>query len=94
MPDTRPSPSSGKSTPLDAALEKNKEATEEIKEAADELIVVHAVLDKTVSKGGNSSDAKEAVAHTQQIERRLSDTAEKLDGVNETLQREAATRKS
>jgi len=91
---TPPSPSSGQSTPLDTALEKNKEATEEIKEAADELIVVHAVLDKTVSKGGDSSDAKEAVAQTQQIERRLIDTAEKLDGVNETLQREVATRGS
>jgi hypothetical protein len=84
----------GKPAPLKDALEKNKEASEEIKDAAGDLVVVHTVLDKELRKDTLSSDAAEAVAQTQQIEKRLSKSAEKLDGVNETLQREAVARTS
>jgi len=79
---------------LDEALKKNEEATEEIKEAADDLVVVHAVLDQSAPDGGESADAKEAVAQTREIERRLGKAAEKLDDVNETLRREAESRAS
>lgn len=94
MPVPPASHAPGQAAPLDEALKKNEEATEEIKEAADDLVVVHAVLDQSAPDGGESADAKEAVAQTREIERRLGKAAEKLDDVNETLRREAESRAS
>jgi hypothetical protein len=77
----------GKS-PLDEALTKNKEASEEVARAADDLAVVHAVLDTKVTKGASDRDVERAVAETKKVEERLSESAEKLEEVNETLERE------
>jgi hypothetical protein len=82
----------GKPAPLSDAIQKNKQATEEVKDAADDLFVVHTVLDKELPKDPKSKEAKEAVSQTKKIEKRLSSAAKKLDGVNEALQREARTR--
>jgi hypothetical protein len=78
----------GKS-PLDEALTKNKEASEEVARAADDLAVVHAVLDTKIEKGASDRDVERAVAETKKVEERLSESAEKLEEVNETLAREA-----
>ena len=75
-------------SPLDEALSKNKEATEEVARAADDLAVVHAVLDTKVADGSSEGDVKRAVAETKKVEERLSESAEKLEQVNETLERE------
>jgi hypothetical protein len=75
-------------SPLGEALAKNKEATEEVARAADDLTVVHAVLDTKIANGASDSDVKRAVAETKKVEERLSDSAEKLEQVNETLERE------
>ena len=52
-------------SPLDEALTKNKEATEEVARAADDLAVVHAVLDTKITKGASEGDVKRAVAETK-----------------------------
>jgi hypothetical protein len=57
--------------------------------AADDLAVVHAVLDTKVTKGASDRDVERAVAETKKVEERLSESAEKLEEVNETLEREA-----
>ena len=83
---------SKKGSPLSEALDKNEEATEEVKKAADQLAVVHAVLDTKLGQGADVDDHEvaHAVAETHEVEKRLEESAEKLDEVNETLRREAA----
>jgi len=75
-------------SPLAEALEKNQEATAEVQRAADDLAVVHAVLDTKAAKGAVDDEAKRAVAETARVEKRLTESAEKLEQVNETLQKE------
>ena len=75
-------------SPLDEALTKNKEATQEVARASDDLAVVHAVLDTKLANGASDSDVERAVAETKKVEERLSESAEKLEQVNETLERE------
>lgn len=75
-------------SPLAEALDKNTQATAEVKRAADDLAVVHAVLDTQVAHGASDGDVKRAVAETDKLEKRLERSAEKLDQVNETLARE------
>ena len=82
------SPGQRDASPLDEALSKNKEATEEVARAADDLAVVHAVLDTKIASGASDDDVERAVAETKRLEERLSDSAEKLEQVNETLERE------
>lgn len=79
--------------PLAEALEKNQEATQAVQEAADDLAVVHAVLDSSAAAAKTlHEDAKKAIAETAKVEQRLTEAAEKLDEVNETLQRQMAKR--
>ena len=75
-------------SPLADALEKNQQATEEVQRAADDLAVAHAVLDTKAAKGSVDEEAKRAVAETARVEKRLTKSAEKLEQVNETLQKE------
>ena len=75
-------------SPLDEALTKNKEATEEVARAADDLAVVHAVLDTKIANGSSDDDVERAVAETKNVEERLSESAKKLEQVNEALERE------
>jgi|ERR1700716_3735368 hypothetical protein len=81
----------GAPSPIVDALDKNKQATADVKKAADDLAVVHAVLDTRLSKGTSDGDGdvERAVAETDKVEKRLTKSAEKLDEVNETLEREA-----
>ncbi len=72
------------------ALKENKEATRAVEKAADELAVVHAVLDSELPKEVVSSDASEAVERTGQLEKQLAASSEKLKKVNESLEQELA----
>lgn len=74
-------------SPLADALDKSKAATAEVKNAADDLAVVHAVLETKLSTGASDVDVQRAVAETAQVDKRLTKSAEKLDQVNETLER-------
>jgi len=75
-------------SPLVDALDKNRQATTEVKRVADDLAVVHAVLDTKVAHSESEADVTRAVAETNRLEKRLVRSAEKLEQVNETLQRE------
>ena len=80
-------------SPLADALQKNEEATAEVQRAADDLAVVHAVLDTKAAHGAVDDDeARRAVAETAAVEKRLTRSAEKLEQVNETLQHEIPKR--
>ena len=79
-------------SPLAHALEKNQQATEEVQKAAEDLAVVHAVLDTKAAAGTVDDDARRAVAETARVEKRLTESAEKLEEVNETLQKELPKR--
>ena len=82
-------PSGTPPPPLEGILDKNKEATAEIKRAADDLAVVHAVLDTKIAQGATDGDVKRAVAETDKVEKRLTESAKKLDEVNEALESKA-----
>ncbi len=75
-------------SPVAEALDKSKQATEDVKKAADDLAVVHAVLDTKLAKGAADGDVARAVAETDAVEKRLTRSAEKLDEVNDTLARQ------
>ncbi len=84
-----PTPSKrGHPSPIADALDTNAEAAAEVKDVADELAVVHAVLDTKLTRGASDAEVRKAVADTDELEKRLGQTAEKLDTVNGTLQRE------
>jgi archaellum component FlaC len=78
---------SADATPLEEALAKNEDATEEIKRAADELTVVRAVLEK-VPDGTPPEDIELAAERAEELEEDLSLAAEKLEEVNDTLAEE------
>jgi hypothetical protein len=81
--------SSSHPEPLVEALDKNKQVADTVQEAADELAVVHAVLDTKLPQAARSAEEiARAVAHTNAVENRLSESAKVLDEVNETLERE------
>lgn len=87
--ETQGSPrASEEASPLADALDKNRQATAEVKRVADDLAVVHAVLETEVAHSESEVDVTRAVAETNRLEKRLVRSAEKLDQVNETLQRE------
>ena len=89
-------PASGPGSPIAEALDKNKQATEEVKKAVDDLAVVHAVLETRLAdkdKPSVDADVGRAVAKTHKVEQQLARSAEKLDAVNDTLAREASARR-
>ena len=75
---------------LAKALKENKEATQAVERAADDLAVVHAVLDSELPKEAISSDVDQAVAQTNELEKQLSASSKKLKTVNDSLERELA----
>lgn len=88
-PDTQDK-TGGHARPLDDALTKSKEVSEEIKEAAEELGVVHAVLDTQLPENPTHEDVEEAVTRAQELEKRLNASAEKLETATEMLEKQAA----
>lgn len=70
------------------ALKENKEATQAVEKAADDVAVVHAVLGSELSKEAISSDVDRAVEQTGQLEKQLTASSEKLKKVNKSLEQE------
>lgn len=79
---------------LAKALEKNKHATEVVQGAAEDLSVVHAVLDSEVPKETLHPDVGQAIEQTDQLKDKLRSAEEKLKAVNETLERQVASKGS
>lgn len=67
-------------------LNQNLETAEQIKATADELDVVHAVLSTQIPTDAMQGDLQAAVERTDQLEQKLTETAEALDKSNELLQ--------
>ena len=65
-----------KDAALDDVLNQNIEATEQIKAAANELGVVHAVLSTPIPPQSAEGDLEAAVERTEEIEQQLNETAE------------------
>jgi len=74
------------------ALEKSKQATETIREVADDLAVVHTVLDTEVPKETLHPDVGQAIEQTDQLEDKLRAAEEKLKTANETLEQQVASK--
>jgi ABC-type Fe3+-citrate transport system substrate-binding protein len=70
------------------ALEKHKQVAEEIKEVAEELGVVHAVLDTQIPGDAHHADVDEAVARTDALEKRLNESVKVLEDATEALEQE------
>ena len=66
-------------------LTQNVEVAQQIKTAASELGVVHAVLSTEVTPAGAEGDLEAAVKRTSEIEQQLIETAEALEESNERL---------
>lgn len=66
-------------------LQQNVEVAEQIKVAANELEVVHAVLSTQLPAASAAGDLEAAVERTGEIERQLTETAEALDKSNQAL---------
>lgn len=79
---------SPRSSKVSDALEANRQASESVQRAADELAVVHSVLDKEVPKKVLSEDVDEAVERAGAIEKKLSKSSKKLQESSQTLKRE------
>jgi len=79
--------------PADLAevLDANKEATEEVKQVADHLAVVHAVLEQATS-AVVADDVGLATEQAAQLGKQLEQAADKLDKVNEQLATEVSFR--
>ncbi|MDP3226474.1 MAG: hypothetical protein Q8N13_00670 [Acidovorax sp.] len=80
--DTKQAPSSE----VAEILNQNLETAEQIKATADELDVVHAVLSTQIPTDAMQGDLQAAVERTDQLEQKLSETADALDKSNELLQ--------
>lgn len=76
---------------LAKALTKNQEATDAVQEVADELVVVHAVLSQEVEKIAGDGDTNDAVERTAALEKKLTETAEKMLEVNKALAEQHAS---
>lgn len=91
---TRPSPDEKDPADLSKALEDNKQATETIQEVAEDLSVVHTVLDSEVPKETLHPDVGQAIEQTDQLKDKLRSAEEKLKTVNETLEQQVAPKDS
>ena len=76
--------------PLEESLEKSKQATEAVKQSAEELAIIHEVLDAGLATPEGEKDVERAVERTGEIEKRLNESAETLDQVNEALEKHVA----
>ena len=76
---------------LAAAIAKNEEAADAVQEVADELCVVHAVLTHEAAEVAQDGDAVDALERTAALEKKLSDTAEKMHEVNQALAEQHAS---
>lgn len=75
-------------TPLARALDQNDAVKEAVKQSADELLVIHAVLDQQIPEGLRTDDIAQALHRTEEMEERIAESAVELAEVNELLEQE------
>ena len=74
--------------PLLKALDQNDSVEKVVKQSADELLVVNAVLKKEVPDNARKGDLAQALEKTKHIENAIQESAEDLQEVNELLAHE------
>ena len=93
MSDTAPiSNANDSSTPLERALEQNETAQGIVEQSAAELVVIHAVLKQELPDHMQTGDVAHALQRTDELEIKISDTAQELAQVNEVLAQEIGER--
>ena len=80
------------STPLERALEQNETAKGIVEQSAAELVVIHAVLKQELPAQVQVGDVAYALQRTDELEIKISDTAQELAQVNEVLAQEIGER--
>jgi len=74
--------------PILDALDKSKQAAETVQQAADNLAVVHAVLDAHVPAEVRNEDVDQAIDQADQVQEQLGSSVELLQDVAKTLEDE------
>ncbi|WP_286666599.1 hypothetical protein [Variovorax flavidus] len=67
---------------------KSKQATETVQQAADDLAVVHTVLDTQVPAEARNDEVDQALAQADQLQAELDKSVELLHDVTRTLEAE------
>ncbi|MDM0109570.1 hypothetical protein QTH97_31925 [Variovorax sp. J22R24] len=78
--------------PLVDALDKSNQAAEAVREAADDLAVVHTVLDVQVPAEARNEEVDQALAQADQLQEQLDKSVELLQDVTKTLEAEVKNR--
>lgn len=71
---------------LGEVLQTNQKVSADVKDAAEELEVVHAVLDTKVPEQERDGDLDAAIDRTQLLEKKLKESSAQLDIANDALQ--------
>lgn len=80
--------SASSARPLVKALTKNDSVKEVVKQSADELLVVNAVLKRGIPDHAQTGDVAQALEKTEVIEEKIQISAEDLAAVNKLLEHE------
>ena len=76
------------SKPLVKALQQNDSVKESVKQSADELLVINAVLKNGIPDHAQTGDVAQALEKTEAIEDKIQTSAEDLATVNKLLEHE------
>lgn len=78
--------------PLVKALHQNDGVEEVVKQSADDLLVINAVLKKNIPERSQMGDLAQALDKTEHIEEQIQASAEELSEVNTLLEHEVDER--
>jgi C4-dicarboxylate-specific signal transduction histidine kinase len=82
------SPTTDSAKPLVKALHQNGTVKETVKQSADELLVINAVLKQGIPDHAQTGDVAQALENTEAIEEKIQTSAEDLAKVNKLLEHE------
>lgn len=82
------SPTKDSPKPLVKALHQNGSVKETVKQSADELLVINAVLKHGIPDHAQTGDVAQALEKTEAIEDKIQTSAEELASVNKLLESE------
>lgn len=82
---SKPSPAA---KPLEQALDRNEVVHDTVRQSADELLVINAVLKQEIPDSVQTGEVAEALQKTDEIESRINESAADLAHVNQLLEQE------
>ncbi|MBC7608801.1 MAG: hypothetical protein H7228_04355 [Polaromonas sp.] len=85
-------PATSSTRPLLKALDQNDSVKETVKQSADELLVINAVLKKGIPEQAQTGDLAQALEKTEVIEDTIQESAKDLAEVNKLLEHEVDER--